>query len=180
MNYFAENAMPAALIQYLPDHGTMSGERCRKIYEENRDRIYSFAFWMTDSEMLAEEVTARSFIRAFLLHKEPEAEALDKALVRELRMVAGVHFGRPTLRCALVTEQSAVRNNTLRVELERAILRLPHTERMIYCMHDGDGYDHARIARTLKITEKESREGLVQARLRIREQLCESAARAIA
>jgi DNA-directed RNA polymerase specialized sigma24 family protein len=40
---------------------------------------------------------------------------------------------------------------------------------MIFCMHDGDGYDHARIARTLNIGEEESRRGLHQARLRIRE-----------
>jgi DNA-directed RNA polymerase specialized sigma24 family protein len=48
-------------------------------------------------------------------------------------------------------------------------MQLPHTERMIFCMHDGDGYDHARIARTLGIGEDESRHGLHQARLRIRE-----------
>jgi len=46
---------------------------------------------------------------------------------------------------------------------------LPHTERMIFCMHDGDAYDHARIARTLGISEADSRQGLHQARLRIRE-----------
>jgi DNA-directed RNA polymerase specialized sigma24 family protein len=66
-------------------------------------------------------------------------------------------------------EVSNVRRNTLRVELERAIVQLPYTERMIFCMHDGDAYDHARIARTLGISESESRHGLHQARLRIRE-----------
>ena len=73
------------------------------------------------------------------------------------------------LQCAPVQEVSGVRRNTKRVDLERAIVQLPHTERMIFCMHDGDGYDHARIARTLEISEEDSRRGLHQARLRIRE-----------
>ena len=69
-----------------------------------------------------------------------------------------------------------MRRNTKRTELERAIMQLPHTERMIFCMHDGDGYDHARIARTLGISEDESRHGLHQARLRIRELVSSKAA----
>ena len=38
-------------------------------------------------------------------------------------------------------------------------------------MHDAENYDHARIARTLGLTEDESRRGLHQARLRMRELL---------
>lgn len=179
MSFFAENALSAALAQYLPADANLSGERCRQIYEENCDRMYSFAFWMTNSEMQAEEISERSFVRAFGLYDEPSAEALDRALVHELT-AAGIQFGRPTLRCRLVMEQAAVRHNTLRTELEQAILQLPHTERMIYCMHDGDGYSHARVARTLGIREEESREGLTQARLRLRELLCAYVQRAIA
>ena len=63
----------------------------------------------------------------------------------------------------------SVRPHTRRVDLECALVQRPPTERMIFCMHDGDGYDHARIARTLGISEDESRHGLHQARLRIRE-----------
>jgi DNA-directed RNA polymerase specialized sigma24 family protein len=51
---------------------------------------------------------------------------------------------------------------------------------MIFCMHDGDAYDHARIARTLDITEAESRDGLHQARLRIRELVNATPARMVA
>jgi DNA-directed RNA polymerase specialized sigma24 family protein len=51
---------------------------------------------------------------------------------------------------------------------------------MIFCMHDGDAYDHARIARTLGISEDESRQGLHQARLRIRELVSSKASQAAA
>jgi RNA polymerase sigma factor (sigma-70 family) len=141
----------------------------RAIYEENRHRIYSFAFWMTDSELLAEDISERTFTRAFLMSERPSEETIDRALLRELKNEDCVSFEPLQLECATVYEVSSVRRNTKRVELERAIVQLPHTERMIFCMHDGNGYDHARIARALGITEDESRRGLHQARLRIRE-----------
>ena len=144
-------------------------EHYRAIYEANRHRIYSFAFWMTDNEMMAEEISERTFLRAFSLSERPSGEMIDRALMRELRSEECVELGPLQLQCATVSEVGNVRRNTKRVELERAIMQLPHTERMIFCMHDGDGYDHARIARTLEISEDESRQGLHQARLRIRE-----------
>jgi RNA polymerase sigma-70 factor (ECF subfamily) len=151
-------------------------EHYRAIYEANRDRVYSFAFWMTDSELLAEDISERTFLRAFLVSEMPSDESIDRALLRELQSEASVSLEPLQLQCAPVQEVSGVRRNTKRVELERAIVQLPHTERMIFCMHDGDGYDHARIARTLEISEDDSRRGLHQARLRIRELVRSSAA----
>jgi len=42
--------------------------------------------------------------------------------------------------------------------LERAVIQLPDTEKMIFLMHDVEGYDHARIARLLGMTEDSSRQ----------------------
>jgi RNA polymerase sigma-70 factor (ECF subfamily) len=124
---------------------------------------------MTDSELAAEQISERTFLRAFSLSDQPCEEMIDRALLRELQKEASVSLEPLQLHCEVVDTVSGVRRNTKRVELERAIMQLPHTERMIFCMHDGDGYDHARIARTLDISEDESRQGLHQARLRIRE-----------
>jgi DNA-directed RNA polymerase specialized sigma24 family protein len=152
----------------------------RAIYEANRHRVYSFAFWMTDSEPMAEHVSERTFLRAFSVNDRPGEEAIDRALLRELKNEASVSMGPLQLQCAVVVEVSSVRRNTKRVELERAIMQLPHTERMIFCMHDGDAYDHERIARTLGISEDDSRKGLHQARLRIRELVSSKASHAAA
>lgn len=160
---------PAAIVRFLPSPRSKRREHYKAIYEANRHRVFSFAFWMTDSETAAEEISERTFSRAFSLSDEPGDEMIDRALMRELRSEASVSLEPLQLRCEMVSTVSSVRRNTKRVELERAIMRLPHTERMIFCMHDGDGYDHARIARTLDISEDESRHGLHQARLRIRE-----------
>ena len=56
-----------------------------------------------------------------------------------------------------------------RVYLERAVVQLPATEKLIFLLHDVEGYDHQRIAHLLGMDEKESQLGLHQARIRVRE-----------
>ncbi len=142
-------------------------EQYQRIYEANRHRIYSFAFWMTDNELAAEEISARTFHRAFAQTDAPSDEAIDRMLLSEIRELMPV--GSLTLSCPAADKVEGVRHNVKRVHLERAVVQLPATERLIFVMHDGDGYGHDRIARTIGISERESQNGLHQARLRIRE-----------
>ena len=37
----------------------------KAIYEENRHRVYALSFWMTDSELQAEQLLEATFVRAF-------------------------------------------------------------------------------------------------------------------
>jgi DNA-directed RNA polymerase specialized sigma24 family protein len=175
-----QESLPSAFVQFLPAAESKRLEHCQAIHEANRHRIYSFAFWMTDSEPAAEEIAERTFLRAFSLSDQPSDVMIDRALIRELQSEESVSMEPVQLQCDTVYEVSNVRRNTRRVDLERAIMQLPHTERMIFCMHDGDAYDHARIAHTLDISEEESRYGLHQARLRIRELVNAKSARAAA
>ena len=146
----------------LPSAGTY-----RRVYEENRHRIYSLAFWMTDHELAAEELTTNTFCRVFANHGTPTPEEIDHALVAELRRF--MTLGSLTLNCEPCQQILSVRRNVRRVDLERAVMELPNTEKMIFLMHDVERYDHARIARTLHLSEGESRRGLHQARLQVRE-----------
>lgn len=144
-------------------------ERVKKfdaVFQQNRHRIYALAFWMTDNELAAEELMRLTFCRGFVHSSEPSAEALDGALITELR--EQMPIGVLTVDEGTCCEAPSVRHNTLRVHLERAVVQLPPTERMIFLLHDVEGYDHARIVRTLGVSEDESRIGLHQARLRMR------------
>ena len=96
-------------------------------------------------------------------------EEIDRALVEELR--AYTPLGVLTLKCTPCDKVLSVRRSKLRVDLELAVVQLPGTERLIFLMHDVEGYDYSRIAKTLGLTEAESRSGLHQARLRMRELL---------
>ena len=118
---------------------------------------------------MAEEVMTSTFCRAFATTKKPDAETIDRALVTELRELTPI--GVLTVKCQPATQVSEIRRNTRRADLERAVGELPSTERMIFLMHDVENYDHRRIARTIGITEAESKAGLFQARLKLRELL---------
>lgn len=144
-------------------------ETCREIYEHNRHRVYSLAFWMTDHELLAEELMTHTFSLAFAQDKLPSADEIDRALIGVLRQETPL--GLLTLNCAPCERVLSVRRNTLRVDLERAVVQLPATEKLMFLMHDVEGYDYARIAKLLDVTEEESCLGVHQARLRMRELL---------
>jgi RNA polymerase sigma-70 factor (ECF subfamily) len=144
-------------------------ESVRAIYKSNQHRVYAFAFWMTDNELQAEVISEQVFLRAFAVTEAPTAEMIDHAFVTEVCQL--MPLGELTLNCSTCLEVKSVRTNTKRVDLERAVVQLPATERLIYLMHDGDGYSHSRIARTLGIPEGKCKHGLHQARLRLRELL---------
>jgi len=144
-------------------------ERGRDIYEQNRHRVYSLAFWMTDNELAAEALMVQSFCRAFDTNQQLTADAIDRALLAELSTL--MPLGKLTLHCVPSERVLSVRRNTRRVDLERAVVQLPYTEKLMFLMHDVEGYDHARIASLLGVTEDQSRYGVHQARLRLRELL---------
>jgi RNA polymerase sigma-70 factor (ECF subfamily) len=136
------------------------------IYNEHRHRIYSLAFWMTDNELSAEQMAANVFLRAFATSASPRTEHIDQAFLSVVREFTSV--GALTLNKS-VPQSRSVRGNVKRVHLERAVVQLPATEKLIFLLHDVEGYDHQRIARLLGIDEKESQFAVHQARVEIRE-----------
>jgi DNA-directed RNA polymerase specialized sigma24 family protein len=129
---------------------------------------------MTDNELTAADLMESTFRAAFALAEEPSSELLDRALIAELRQ--SMALGELSLKCDPCTRVCEVRRNVLRTHLERAVVQLPPTERMIFLMHDVENYDHCRIARYLELTEDQSRHALHQARLRLRELLATTVA----
>jgi RNA polymerase sigma-70 factor (ECF subfamily) len=136
------------------------------IYQEHRHRVYSLAFWMTDNELAAEQMAANVFLRAFTTTVSPRTEHIDQAFLDAVREFTSV--GTLTLN-KTISQSRSIRGNVKRVHLERAVVQLPATEKLIFLLHDVEGYDHQRIARLLGIDEQDSQLGLHQARVEIRE-----------
>ncbi len=141
----------------------------QQVYDEHRHRIYALAFWMTDNELAAEELMESCFRRAFLAARMPSAEALDSALISQLREL--IPLGELSLNCPACATVAGVRRNTRRVDLERAVVQLPYTERLAFLLHDVEGYDHERVSNCLGLSGDQSQQAVHQARLRIRELL---------
>src|SRR6516162_6306187 len=77
--------------EYMPISGTLPATTYSpvttysEVYEQNRQRIYSLAFWMTDNELAAEELMTNTFCRIFAEIVSPAPEEIDHALIAELR-----------------------------------------------------------------------------------------------
>lgn len=153
-----------SLTAYIP--AVESNPRYSEIYEANCHKIYSLAFWMTDNELAAEELSSNTFLRAFANVAEPTTEQIDRAFLAEIRELTAI--GTLTLNCATSPETQSIYGNIKRIHLERALVQLPATEKLIFLLHDVEGYKHERTARLLGLTEEESRTGLHQARVQIR------------
>jgi RNA polymerase sigma-70 factor, ECF subfamily len=162
------NANFTAFASELPAVATRI-ETLKATYEEHQTRIYNLAFYLTDNELTAESISARVFSNVFSSNPTPSAEILDRALINELRQEMPI--GTLTLEVPNATETANARRNVKRVVLERAVMTVPATERMIFMMHDVEGYDHSRIARTVGISTDESLNGLHQARLAVRREV---------
>lgn len=141
----------------------------REVYDRDSHKVYAIAFWMTGNELAAEDLTAEIFRSAFAETSLPTVEEVDQALIQQL--YSNFHLPIFTLDCGVTTSVKNVRQNSLRIELERAVIALPATEKLIFILHDVERYEHDRIARLMGITERESRLGLHAARLRVREDL---------
>ena len=138
-----------------------------EIYSEHCHRIYSLAFWMTDNELAAEQLSGNVFLRAFASSDAPRTEQIDLAFLAEIREMTAI--GTLTLNSSVSAETKSVYGNVKRVHLERAIVQLPATEKLIFLLHDVEGYGHEKISRLLGLDVQESQFGLHQARVQMRE-----------
>ena len=164
-----EHAKIAGFVDFLPASEAITSAQARQVYQDNKHQVYSLAFWMTDNELEAEELSANIFRRAFRTTAQPSAETLHRALIAELR--ESKPLGTLTLQCSQANQVLDVRARAKRVHLERAVVQLPATERLIFLLHDVVRRCPAGIGRLLGLTEDEVRNGLHQARLRMRELL---------
>src|SRR5690349_8591505 len=122
-----------------------------EIYNEHCHRIYSLAFYLTDNELAAEQLAANTFLRAFAMSRKPGAEHLDQAFLTEAREFMPI--GTLTLNSVPSSEATNIRGNIKRVYLERAVVQLPATEKLVFLFHDVEGYEHKRIGGLLGISE---------------------------
>ena len=162
------NGLQSALESLTPYVRALETRKTRydEIYKNNCDRIYSLAFWMTDNELTAEDLSSNTFLRAFATSDEPAIEQIDRAFLAEVQ--ESTNIGVLTLNSVSSSPTQSIYGNVKRVHLERAVVQLPATEKLIFLLHDVEGYTHERISRLLGITVEESQNGLHQARVQIR------------
>ena len=158
-----------------------------QIYSLHKRRIYSLCLRMVNNSAEAEDLTQEAFlqlhrkiatfrgdsafstwlhrlaINVVLMHlrrKGLQVVSLDEAMEPSPEDGPGRSFGAPDLSLA---------GSIDRMALERAIGGLPAGYRLIFVLHDIEGYEHNEIAAMLDCSIGNSKSQLHKARLKLRD-----------
>ena len=165
------------------------------LYSLHKRRIYSLCLRMVGNAAEAEDLTQEAFlqlhrkiatfrgdsafstwlhrlaINVVLMHLRKKGLAvmsLDEAMEPTPNEGPGRSFGAPDLSLA---------GSIDRLALERAVADLPAGYRLVFVLHDVEGYEHNEIAEMLDCSIGNSKSQLHKARLRLRDALRTSLAR---
>jgi RNA polymerase sigma-70 factor (ECF subfamily) len=149
------------------------------IYRQNAARIYSLACRMGGSPEDGEDLLQEIFLQA---HRKLESFKGDASIGTWLYRLAVNHcldYVRSrqakmnklteTLDAESSFEPAARRDMPIaRLDLERAIERLPEGCREAFVLHDVEGFDHKEVAGLLGIAEGTSKSQVFKARMKLR------------
>ncbi len=150
------------------------------LYRTHARRIYSLAYRFTGNAAEAEELLQDVFLQAYRklggfrreaalstwLHRLAVNRCLDHLRSRAARQDAVT--GPLAEEAAAAAPRSRAASPITRLDLERAIARLPDGCRAAFVLHDVEGYEHREIAALLGIAVGTSKSQVHKARLRLR------------
>lgn len=154
-----------------------------QLYRRHVNRVYAVCFLMTGDEDRAERLTQDTFVQAWeklgtfrgesafgtWLHRLAVNTVLQdrRSQLREheRRGIHGARADRDRAATAASPDE--------RIDLERAIASLPEGARIVFVLHDVEGYSHREIAELTGIAEGTSKAQLHRARSLLRSVLSE-------
>lgn len=157
----------------------------RELYDTYVDRIYRLAFRLAGDEDLARDFTQATFIRAFEKIGSFRGESSLSTWLHSIGVSVALNGLRKTKRFKsreLPIEEGLTVGSTrmeaepdLKERMAKAIESLSEKYRMVFLMHDVEGYTHEEISGTLRIPVGTSKSHLFQARSKLRVALADFA-----
>jgi RNA polymerase sigma-70 factor, ECF subfamily len=157
----------------------------RRLYDQYVDRIYRLAYRLTGDETLAEDLTQDTFIRAFERLDGFRGESAFGTWLHAIAMSVILNGLRKVKRfrqretdlddATTIGSDAADADPDLKHKLARAVDALPQKYRVVFVMHDVEGYTHEEIGQALGVPPGTSKAQLFRARARLRDALAEFA-----
>jgi RNA polymerase sigma-70 factor, ECF subfamily len=149
------------------------------LYSQHAARIYSLASRMAGSPEDGEDLLQEIFLQAYRKLGSFKGEASVGTWLYRLAVNHCLDFVRSrrakmdrmtdTLDAEHAFEPVSRRETPgARIDLERAIARLPSGCREAFVLHDVEGFDHKEVARLLGIAEGTSKSQVFKARMKLR------------
>jgi RNA polymerase sigma-70 factor, ECF subfamily len=172
---------PESEIDWIRRARAGDADAFEPLYRAHTSRVFAIALRLTGDRQHALDVMQDAFVRAWeridsfrgesafgtWLYRLTVNVALEsrRSDVRRLRRVAPADPATLTLHAGRGDDPAA------RVDLERAIRELPEKARVVFVLHDIEGYNHAEIARLTGRAEGSVRAQLSRAREALRTML---------
>jgi len=157
----------------------------RELYETYVDRIYRLSFRLAGDDELAMDFTQATFIRAFEKIGSFRGDSTLSTWLHSIGMSVALNGLRKTKRLrnreAPIEEGLMVGSPRIEAEpdlkerMARAIESLSEKYRLVFLMHDVEGFTHEEISGTLRIPVGTSKSHLFQARSKLRVALADFA-----
>lgn len=153
------------------------------LYRRHRDRIYGLVWRLCGGDSaLAEDLLQEAFVRAWQKLDSFRGDSLFGTWLHRLSVNVALSDRRIRMRRvsretemtdAVERSASGDRDVTAgrRMDLEKAIGRLPERARTVLVLYDVEGYTHAEIAEMAGMAEGSSKAHLHRARKIVREEL---------
>ena len=188
-NHYSTNGSASEQAEILARAQAGDNQAFAQLYSMHKRRIYSLCLRMVGSVAEAEDLTQEAFlqfhrkidtfrgesalstwlhrlaINVVLMHlrkKGLQLTSLDEAMEPAPDQRPGRSFGAPDLTLSGAIDRMA---------LQRAIEDLPAGYRLIFVLHDIEGYEHNEIASMLECSIGNSKSQLHKARLKLRDAL---------
>ena len=156
----------------------------RALYEANVDRIFRLTYRMAGDEDLARDFTQETFLRAWQRLDQFRGDAAFSTWLHSIAVSVSLNGLRKVDRhrkrersledAAPVASTSRGIDGRARDRLKDAVDDLPEMYRVVFLMHDLEGYSHGEIADSLGVAEGTSKARLFRARRKLRESLGEA------
>ena len=160
-------------------------EAFEEIYHLHHKRVYSICFRMLQNAADAEDLTQQVFIQLFRklhtfrgessfttwLHRMTVNQVLMHFRRRMVKTEKTTEDGSTPIRIVIGTENPSRPALIDRIALNQAIGQLPPGYRMVFILHDVEGFEHEQIGKMLGCAVGTSKSQLHKARQRLRQLL---------
>lgn len=160
-------------------------EEFEEIYHLHHKRVYSLCFRMLQNAADAEDLTQQVFIQLYRklhtfrgessfttwLHRLTVNQVLMHFRRRQVKAEKTTDDGSTPIRIVTGTENPSRMALIDRIALNQAIGQLPWGYRMVFILHDVEGFEHEQIGKMLGCAVGTSKSQLHKARQRLRELL---------
>ncbi|MDR3734503.1 MAG: RNA polymerase sigma factor [Acidobacteriaceae bacterium] len=163
-----------------------------KLYALHKRRVYTLCLRMLGNVSEAEDMTQEAFLHLFRKIGSFRGESAFSTWLHRLTVnLVLMHLRKKGLQLVSLEEtinpeddapkrdfgsrDPRLTGSVDRVTLERAVASLPPGYRLVFILHDVEGYEHNEIATMLECSTGNSKSQLHKARLKLRDILRETA-----